>query len=214
MIRKQVFITPEQNRRLKERAALSGVAEAQLIRQGIDMVLKKEKREDQDWKVAFVASPTCGRIMTKSTKLSRGAEVDGESVANVSVLLVLMRPERAARHHNPSRPSARPGSGSQMAGPMEERAALSVVSLTEVYAGARNQREERQIAQLEAFFRWLPVTTDIARRAGVFLRLYEMGHGIDDADALIAATAEHHGHDLATLNMKHFPMFPRLEPPY
>ena len=97
---------------------------------------------------------------------------------------------------------------------VEERATLSVISLTEVYAGARNRREERQIAEVEAFFRWLPVTLDIARRAGVFLRLYEKGHGIDDADALIAATAEHHGLELATLNVKHFPMFPRLEPPY
>jgi predicted nucleic acid-binding protein len=97
---------------------------------------------------------------------------------------------------------------------MEKRATLSVVSLTEVYAGARNRREERQIAELEALFRWLPVTIDIARRAGVFLRLFEKGHGIDDADALIAATAEHHGLDLATLNVKHFPMFPRLQQPY
>jgi hypothetical protein len=32
MIRKQFFITEELNRRLKERAALSGVAEAQLTK--------------------------------------------------------------------------------------------------------------------------------------------------------------------------------------
>jgi hypothetical protein len=53
MIRKQVFITPEQNRRLKERSALSGVAEAQLIREGIDIVLEKQMREDDDWKVGL-----------------------------------------------------------------------------------------------------------------------------------------------------------------
>ena len=35
---------------------------------------------------------------------------------------------------------------------VEERATLSVISLTEVYAGARNRREERQIAEVEAFF--------------------------------------------------------------
>jgi predicted nucleic acid-binding protein len=46
----------------------------------------------------------------------------------------------------------------------------------------------------------------------MFLRLYEEGHGIDDADALIAVTAEHYGLDVATLNVKHF--FPRLKPPY
>jgi hypothetical protein len=53
MIRKQVFITPEQNRRLKERAALSGVAEAQLVREGIDIVLEKQKRKDDDWKAGL-----------------------------------------------------------------------------------------------------------------------------------------------------------------
>ena len=31
---------------------------------------------------------------------------------------------------------------------------------------------------------------------------------------LIAATAEHHGLDLATLNVKHFPMFKRLKAAY
>jgi hypothetical protein len=54
MIRKQVFITPEQDRRLKERAALSGVAEARLIREGIDMVLEKQRPEDDDWKVGLL----------------------------------------------------------------------------------------------------------------------------------------------------------------
>jgi hypothetical protein len=41
MIRKQVFITPEQNWRLKERAVLSGVAAgAQLLREGTNIVLE------------------------------------------------------------------------------------------------------------------------------------------------------------------------------
>ena len=33
-------------------------------------------------------------------------------------------------------------------------------------------------------------------------------------DAIIAATAEHHGLRLATLNVKHFPMFPKLKRAY
>ena len=39
-------------------------------------------------------------------------------------------------------------------------------------------------------------------------------HGIDIPDAIIAATAEHHGLRLATLNVKHFPMFPKLKRAY
>ncbi len=54
----------------------------------------------------------------------------------------------------------------------------------------------------------------IYARAGVFLRLYRSSHGLDMPDALIAATAEHHGLQLATLNVKRFPMFPKLKPAY
>jgi predicted nucleic acid-binding protein len=41
-----------------------------------------------------------------------------------------------------------------------------------------------------------------------------MSHGIDIPDAIIAATAEHHGLKLATLNVRHFPMFRKLKPAY
>ena len=37
MVRKQVYITPEQDRLLKRRARQLGVSEAELIRQGIDL---------------------------------------------------------------------------------------------------------------------------------------------------------------------------------
>jgi predicted nucleic acid-binding protein len=92
--------------------------------------------------------------------------------------------------------------------------AVSVVSLTELYAGARNRREEQEILVLERSVRLLTLDRDIAVRAGVFVRLYGASHGIDDPDAIIGATAEHHGLRLATLNVKHFPMFPKLKPPY
>ena len=54
----------------------------------------------------------------------------------------------------------------------------------------------------------------IARRAGAWVRVYGPSHSVGLADALIAATAEHHGLELATLNVKHFPMFKRLKAPY
>ena len=37
---------------------------------------------------------------------------------------------------------------------------------------------------------------------------------LDFPDAVIAATAMHHGLELVTLNLKHFPMFPDLQRPY
>jgi hypothetical protein len=48
MVRKQLFITVEQNRRLKERAAATGVPEAELIRAGIDRQLEGTT-EKTDW---------------------------------------------------------------------------------------------------------------------------------------------------------------------
>ncbi len=49
MVRKQVFITAEQNRRLKAHAAATGVSEAELVRAGIDLQLAREV-EKPDWR--------------------------------------------------------------------------------------------------------------------------------------------------------------------
>lgn len=61
----------------------------------------------------------------------------------------------------------------------------------------------------------LPVTDSIARQAGSHLRQYRNSHrGIDLADYLIGATAVEHQLELATLNVRHFPTFPDLRPPW
>jgi predicted nucleic acid-binding protein len=61
----------------------------------------------------------------------------------------------------------------------------------------------------------IPVADAIARRAGEHVRTFRRAHvGIDIVDYLIAATAELHGAALLTHNVKHFPMFPGLRPPY
>ncbi len=91
---------------------------------------------------------------------------------------------------------------------------VSVASILELYAGVRNRREEQRTEQLLSQASLLPVTQDIAKRAGIFVRIYEASHGVAAMDALIAATAEHHGLRLATLNVKHFPMFPKLKRAY
>ena len=97
---------------------------------------------------------------------------------------------------------------------LPRKPAASVVTLCELMAGARSRKEEEAIASLACWIRFLNVDTAIARRAGEHIRQYGQSHGIDDLDALIAATADHHGLALATLNVKHFPMFPRLKPAY
>ena len=91
---------------------------------------------------------------------------------------------------------------------------ISVVSVVELHAGYKSRREELAGERLLGQSSVLSLTVDIAKRASVFSRLYQHSHGLDDMDAIIAATAEHHGLRLATLNVRHFPMFPRLKPAY
>ena len=50
MVRKQVFITAEQNRRLKIAAAQSGRAEADLVREGLDLALGDAATTDDNWR--------------------------------------------------------------------------------------------------------------------------------------------------------------------
>ena len=96
----------------------------------------------------------------------------------------------------------------------DERPHISAGSVLELYAGFKSRREEQSAERLLLEAKVLPVTHEIARRAGVFSRLHEPSHALDDIDAIIAATAEHHGLKLATLNVKHFPMFPKLKRAY
>ena len=97
---------------------------------------------------------------------------------------------------------------------LPKRPAASVITITELIVGAKSSRDEQRIARLENIVLFLPVTIEIARRAGQFTKHYRASHSIDDADALIAATAEQHKLPLATLNVKHFPMFPKLKRAY
>jgi len=97
---------------------------------------------------------------------------------------------------------------------LEMRPAISVVSILELYAGARSQRDERDIVAVRQQLACLPFGEDIAERAGTTMRHFHRSHGIDIPDAIIAATAQHHGLRLATLNVRHFPMFPKLKRAY
>ena len=50
MVRKQILITPEQNRRLKARAAQTGAAESDIVRRGIELALAAEPASEDDWR--------------------------------------------------------------------------------------------------------------------------------------------------------------------
>jgi hypothetical protein len=50
--------------------------------------------------------------------------------------------------------------------------------------------------------------------AGILKRDFGKSHGVGLADAILAATAQAEGAELATLNVKHYPMIKGLRPPY
>ncbi len=91
---------------------------------------------------------------------------------------------------------------------------VSVVTVAEITGGMRTS-ERREVWALLNAMRAAPVTDPVARRAGEFMREYRTSHsGIGLADYLIAATAQTLGAQLATLNVRHFPMFAGLRPPF
>jgi predicted nucleic acid-binding protein len=95
-----------------------------------------------------------------------------------------------------------------------DRILLSAIVVAELYAGAKDDDELRELDELVSVFRVIPVTTDLARAAGLHKRDYHKSHGVGLADAIVAATAESLPAELKTLNVKHYPMFKGLKPPY
>ncbi len=91
---------------------------------------------------------------------------------------------------------------------------LSAITAAEIYSGARDDQETAELDQFLSLFPVVPVTGPIARVAGLYQRRWRKSHGLLLGDAVIAATARSGNARLATLNVRHFPMFPGLKPPY
>jgi len=91
---------------------------------------------------------------------------------------------------------------------------VSVLTRVELEGGMRSN-ERRDVAALFGVLEMVPVTDAIARRAGEHLRSYRRSHtGIDLVDYVIAASVELQGATLATLNIKHSPMFKGFRRPW
>jgi predicted nucleic acid-binding protein len=92
--------------------------------------------------------------------------------------------------------------------------ATSVISVAEITGGMRSG-ERREVTRLLDTLQALPVNRPIAVRAGELRRTYHRSHNaIGIADYLIAATALVSGCELATLNVRHFPMIEDLAAPF
>ena len=84
--------------------------------------------------------------------------------------------------------------------------AVSIVSYMELIQGARSKLEARQIRQSlqQLQFRILPLSEPVGATAAGLIEKHALAHGIQLADALIAATAIESGQPLCTANAKHF----------
>lgn len=92
--------------------------------------------------------------------------------------------------------------------------AVSAVSVAEITGGMRSG-EHREVTRLLDSLQTLPVDDAVARAAGALRRRFRRSHAaIGIADYLIGATARVHGCELATLNVRHFPMFDELTAPF
>lgn len=95
-----------------------------------------------------------------------------------------------------------------------DRIVLSCVTVAELFAGVRGDTEMVVLNDLISIFRVAPLTTAIAKMAGRYRNDYAKSHGLGLADTMIAATTLSEGAELATLNIRHFPMIAGLKPPY
>lgn len=91
---------------------------------------------------------------------------------------------------------------------------ISAISVAELFAGVRDDEEEKSLKQFLLAFVVLPVTEKTARLGGLYRRDYGGSHGTGLADALIAGTSEENGADLVTFNRRHFPMGSKITVPY
>lgn len=89
----------------------------------------------------------------------------------------------------------------------------SILTRFEIRAGSGGASAE--VESLVRQVAWEPVSEAVADRAGAFAQSYRKAFpGVTEVDLLIAATADVLELDIATRNVRHFPMFPGLVAPY
>ena len=86
----------------------------------------------------------------------------------------------------------------------QNRLAVSVVTLAELYFGALNKAELQKMKQHLLLLHQLPLDVRISERFLQLIETYSLSHKLSIPDAMIAATAIVHGLELYTLNRRDF----------
>lgn len=82
--------------------------------------------------------------------------------------------------------------------------AVSVITVGELYFGARDKRELKSLRENLSLLQQLPIDEEISRLHIELIEKYSLSHKLSIPDALIAATAIHYSIPLYTLNIKDF----------
>lgn len=99
-------------------------------------------------------------------------------------------------------------------GSVGEVPACSELTRAEVLRGVRSP-ERTRTDRLLGSLRWVALDEPISRRGGELGRRYRRSHqGLSIVDFLIASTAQLLDAELATANVRHYPMFRGLTRPY
>lgn len=89
---------------------------------------------------------------------------------------------------------------------LEGQLGIATISRVEIIEGMREHERERTLRLLDAL-NCYPLDIPVADLSGEFISRYRAtGVVLDKPDAIIGATAVHHGLVLVTYNSKHFPM--------
>lgn len=92
----------------------------------------------------------------------------------------------------------------------QEQLAISVITQAELYFGALNKAELRQIKRHLASLHRFPIDVAVSRTFLQLMEDYSLSHKLSIPDALIAATALVYDLELYTLNVKDFQFIPNL----
>jgi predicted nucleic acid-binding protein len=82
---------------------------------------------------------------------------------------------------------------------------FSPVSVAELWAAARHH-EHDALNNLFRALTCIPIDQETGRQAGIYFQQYRRSHGVEIADALIAAGALANHAQIWTRNRKHYPM--------
>lgn len=81
---------------------------------------------------------------------------------------------------------------------------VSVITIGELYFGARDRRELLKIKKHLSVLNQIPIDLETSETTLYLLETYALSHRLSLPDAIIAATALRHNFSLYTLNVKDF----------